>query len=389
MDAARREIRDGAVVIQGPAIAWVGATAELPAAYLDALRNGNAEAIDMHGHVVMPGLVNTHHHMYQSLTRAVPEAQDAELFGWLTNLYLLWARLTPEMIRVSTQTAMAELMLSGCTTTSDHLYLFPNGSRLDDSIEAADAMGMRFHAARGSMSVGRSAGGLPPDEVVETEEAILRDSERLIGRWHDASGLLHWELHHGDFLAFLETSPVPEIIFYDPFSSKTDSPLWTPAVFTRLFAHCAPKSAELYTYSAATAVRVRLITRGIRPGKRPVANHKRLPKQNFLRRRPEQFDRARQAPRDALAIERHLRRHRRRPSGAPDPSQRGDRSRILERRTDDLDGIDDAHLDHVAIGRGLRVVTEGQRRVLEDLADNHRAFVARIVGDLAQRLLQG
>jgi cytosine/adenosine deaminase-related metal-dependent hydrolase len=187
MDAARREIPDGAVVMNGPAIAWVGATTELPATYLDALRNGQAEAIDMHGHVVMPGLVNTHHHMYQSLTRAVPEAQDAELFGWLTNLYLLWARLTPEMIHVSTQTAMAELMLSGCTTTSDHLYLFPNGSKLDDSIEAADAMGMRFHAARGSMSVGRSAGGLPPDEVVETEEAILRDSERLIDRWHNAS----------------------------------------------------------------------------------------------------------------------------------------------------------------------------------------------------------
>jgi cytosine/adenosine deaminase-related metal-dependent hydrolase len=124
MDAARREIADGAVVTDGPAVAWTGPTAELPTAYLDALRNGQAEAIDMHGHVVMPGLVNTHHHMYQSLTRAVPEAQDAELFGWLTSLYLLWARLTPEMIRVSTQTAMAELMRSGCTTTSDHLYLF-------------------------------------------------------------------------------------------------------------------------------------------------------------------------------------------------------------------------------------------------------------------------
>jgi cytosine/adenosine deaminase-related metal-dependent hydrolase len=187
MDAGRREIRDGAVVAQGPAIAWVGATAELPATYTELLRNGQAEAIDLRGHVVMPGLVNTHHHMYQSLTRAVPEAQDAELFGWLTSLYLLWARITPDMIRVSTRTAMAELMLSGCTTTSDHLYLFPNGARLDDSIEAADAMGMRFHASRGSMSVGRSLGGLPPDEVVETEDAILRDSERVIDRWHDAS----------------------------------------------------------------------------------------------------------------------------------------------------------------------------------------------------------
>ncbi|WP_077035394.1 8-oxoguanine deaminase [Pelomonas sp. KK5] len=181
MDEARREIADGAVVMRGPEILWVGPTAELPAAMLA----GAAEVIDLHGHVLMPGLVNTHHHMYQSLTRVVPAAQDAELFGWLQNLYLLWARLTPEMIRVSTQTAMAELMLSGCTTSSDHLYLFPNGSRLDDSIEAAHTMGMRFHAARGSMSVGRSKGGLPPDEVVEDEAAILKDSERLIARWHN------------------------------------------------------------------------------------------------------------------------------------------------------------------------------------------------------------
>ncbi len=187
MDSARREIPDGAMVMEGPAITWVGPSAELPAVHREALRGGRAEAIDMHGHVVMPGLVNTHHHMYQSLTRAVPEAQDAELFGWLTHLYMLWAGLTPEMIRVSTQTAMAELMLSGCTTTSDHLYLFPNGSRLDDSIEAATAMGMRFHASRGSMSVGRSNGGLPPDELVEREDAILRDSERLIRRYHDDS----------------------------------------------------------------------------------------------------------------------------------------------------------------------------------------------------------
>ena len=118
----------------------MGATADLLERYLDAARAGRAELLDMTGHVVPPGLVNTHHHMYQSLTRVVPEAQDAELFGWLTNLYLLWARLTPEMVRLSTQTAMAELMLSGCTTTSDHLYLYPNGSRLDDSIEAAAAM---------------------------------------------------------------------------------------------------------------------------------------------------------------------------------------------------------------------------------------------------------
>jgi cytosine/adenosine deaminase-related metal-dependent hydrolase len=187
MDAQRREIADGTVVVDGPAIAWVGASAELPTVWREAIASGAAETIDLHGHVLMPGLVNTHHHMYQSLTRAVPGAQDAELFGWLQNLYELWAGLTPEMVRVSTQTAMAELMLSGCTTTSDHLYIFPNGARLDDAIEAADAMGMRFHAARGSMSVGRSQGGLPPDRVVEREAAILADSERLIARWHDPS----------------------------------------------------------------------------------------------------------------------------------------------------------------------------------------------------------
>ncbi|MDR0201010.1 MAG: 8-oxoguanine deaminase [Delftia acidovorans] len=187
MDAQRREIRDGALVADGPAVQWVGATAELPPQYRRMADEGTAQVLDMRGRVVMPGLVNTHHHMYQSLTRAVPAAQDAELFSWLTNLYMLWSHLTPEMVHVSTQTAMAELMLSGCTTTSDHLYLYPNGARLDDSIAAAQQMGMRFHAARGSMSLGRSKGGLPPDAVVEEEEAILRDSLRLIQQYHDSA----------------------------------------------------------------------------------------------------------------------------------------------------------------------------------------------------------
>ncbi|MEQ6309519.1 8-oxoguanine deaminase [Delftia acidovorans] len=187
MDAQRREIRDGALVADGPAVQWVGATADLPPQYRRMVDDGTAQVLDMRGRVVMPGLVNTHHHMYQSLTRAVPAAQDAELFSWLTNLYMLWSHLTPEMIHVSTQTAMAELMLSGCTTTSDHLYLYPNGARLDDSIAAAQQMGMRFHAARGSMSLGRSKGGLPPDAVVEEEEAILRDSLRLIQQHHDSA----------------------------------------------------------------------------------------------------------------------------------------------------------------------------------------------------------
>ena len=187
MDSERREIRDGALVADGPVVKWVGATADLPVPYRRLADEGRAQVLDMRGKVVTPGLVNTHHHMYQSLTRAVPAAQDAELFSWLTNLYMLWSHLTPEMIHVSTKTAMAELMLSGCTTTSDHLYLYPNGSRLDDSITAAQQMGMRFHAARGSMSLGRSKGGLPPDVVVEEEEAILRDSLRLIQQYHDGS----------------------------------------------------------------------------------------------------------------------------------------------------------------------------------------------------------
>lgn len=177
MDAARREIPDGGVFIRDGVIEAVGPSAELP--------EDADQTISLAGCIATPGLINTHHHMYQSLTRAIPGAQDAELFGWLRRLYPIWAGLTPEMIRVSTQTAMAELILSGCTTSSDHLYLYPNGSRLDDAIEAAASIGMRFHAARGSMSVGESQGGLPPDRLVEDEAAILKDTQRLIERWHD------------------------------------------------------------------------------------------------------------------------------------------------------------------------------------------------------------
>ena len=177
LDAQRREIADGAVYARDGVIEAVGTTAQLP--------DHADEVIDARGQVVIPGLVNTHHHFYQTLTRAVPAAQDAELFTWLKTLYPIWAKLTPEMAFVSTQTAMAELLLSGCTTSSDHLYLFPNGTRLDDTIEAAQQIGMRFHAARGAMSVGQSKGGLPPDRVVEDEAAILRDTQRLIERWHD------------------------------------------------------------------------------------------------------------------------------------------------------------------------------------------------------------
>ena len=174
MDEQRREIAGGAVFVRDNVIEAVGASSELPATA--------DEVIDAHDQIVIPGLVNTHHHMYQTLTRAC--VQDNELFGWLQGLYPIWANLTPEMVRVSTQTAMAELLLSGCTTSSDHLYIYPNGVRLDDSIEAAAQIGMRFHAARGSMSVGQSQGGLPPDRVVEREIDILKDTQRLIERWH-------------------------------------------------------------------------------------------------------------------------------------------------------------------------------------------------------------
>ena len=134
-----------------------------------------------------PGLVNTHHHLYQSLTRAVPAGQDALLFGWLTSLYPIWARMDPEDMFVSAQLGLAELALSGCTMSSDHLYLFPNGVRLEDTIEAAKTVGIRFHPTRGAMSVGESKGGLPPDSVVEEEPAILADMVRVVDAFHDPS----------------------------------------------------------------------------------------------------------------------------------------------------------------------------------------------------------
>jgi cytosine/adenosine deaminase-related metal-dependent hydrolase len=143
------------------------------------------EILDLTEHIVLPGLVNTHHHFYQTLTRVVPAAQNSNLFNWLKTLYPIWGRMTAEDIRISTQTALAELALSGCTTASDHLYIFPNGARLDDEIEAASEIGMRIHASRGSMSLGESKGGLPPDRVVEDENFIIKDSQRLIEQYHD------------------------------------------------------------------------------------------------------------------------------------------------------------------------------------------------------------
>jgi len=178
MDDHRREIPDGGFFVEDGFITKVGMTNELP--------SSADEVIDGTGHIVLPGLINTHHHFYQTLTRAVPAAQNANLFNWLKTLYPIWARMTPEDIRVSTKTALAELALSGCTTASDHLYLFPNGSSLDDEIDASHEIGIRLHASRGSMSLGESRGGLPPDSVVDSEEKILADSERLIKRYHQS-----------------------------------------------------------------------------------------------------------------------------------------------------------------------------------------------------------
>lgn len=178
MDGDRREIAGGGLFSRDGFIEQVGVSGDLP-------READ-QVLDLSGHLVLPGLVNTHHHFYQTLTRAIPAAQNVNLFNWLKTLYPIWARMTPEDIYISTQTALAELALSGCTTASDHLYLFPNGSKLDDEIAAAGEVGLRLHASRGSMSLGESKGGLPPDSVVDGEEEILRDSVRLIERYHDS-----------------------------------------------------------------------------------------------------------------------------------------------------------------------------------------------------------
>jgi cytosine/adenosine deaminase-related metal-dependent hydrolase len=177
MDDAGSEIADGGLYAVDGWIEQVGPSAELP---------GTAdEVLDLGDHVVLPGLINTHHHFYQTLTRAVPGAQDAGLFDWLKVLYPIWARMTPEDVVLSTQVALAELALSGCTTSADHLYLYPNGSSFDDQVEAAQAIPLRVHLARGSMSLGESEGGLPPDSVVEDEDSILTDTQRVIEAFHD------------------------------------------------------------------------------------------------------------------------------------------------------------------------------------------------------------
>lgn len=174
MDATRRELKGADVLLRDHRIAAVGPGLSTIGSVIDAT-----------GCVVTPGLVNTHHHLYQTLTRAVPGGQDALLFGWLKTLYPIWARMGPQEIRVSALTGLAELALSGCTLSSDHLYMYPNGARLEDTIEAAEEIGLRFHPTRGAMSIGQSQGGLPPDSLVEREADILNDCIRVLDAFHD------------------------------------------------------------------------------------------------------------------------------------------------------------------------------------------------------------
>ncbi|MEL7009805.1 MAG: 8-oxoguanine deaminase [Cyanobacteria bacterium J06588_4] len=180
MDDDRREIRRGALLVRDNVIEQIGTTEELP--------DTADEVLDLEDrHIVLPGLVNTHHHFFQNLTRVTPAGQNGDLFQWLTAHYPLWSNLTAEGMYHSSQLAAAELVLSGCTTSSDHHYLFPNDCVLDEQIRAVADIGMRFHASRGSMSVGKSDGGLPPDSLVEPEADILKDSQRLIEQYHDNS----------------------------------------------------------------------------------------------------------------------------------------------------------------------------------------------------------
>jgi cytosine/adenosine deaminase-related metal-dependent hydrolase len=176
MDGARRELKGASVLVEDGVITAIG-----DGPYLA------DRVIDARGCVVTPGLINTHHHLYQTMTRAVPGGQDALLFGWLKTLYPIWAKMGPEHMLVSAQVGLAELAMSGCTLTSDHLYLYPNGVRLEDTIEAAESIGLRLHATRGAMSIGEDDGGLPPQSLVEDEAAILNDSIRVVDAFHDAA----------------------------------------------------------------------------------------------------------------------------------------------------------------------------------------------------------
>ena len=177
MDNDRRELSGASVFCRNGIIEAVGHTSALP--------DTAAEVIDLSGHIVIPGMINTHHHLFQNLTRVLPDAQNETLFGWLKTLYPIWSRLQPDAIKAAVALGLAELALTGCTTSSDHQYIYPNGSKLDDSIAAAAEVGVRFTATRGSMSIGESKGGLPPDYLIEDEAFILKESERIVDAYND------------------------------------------------------------------------------------------------------------------------------------------------------------------------------------------------------------
>jgi len=189
MNENRQEIQNGAAFIEDNQIQWVGASSDIDHFIAenrpDVDREGFDATIDAGGCVIIPGLVNCHHHLYQSLTRAIGTAQGKSLFEWLKYLYPIWAEMTPEAVNVSAQVGLIELVLSGCTTVSDHLYLYPNGSKIDDEIQAAQEIGVRFHPTRGSVSQGESVGGLAPDRVCDSEAEIMKDSLRIIESFHD------------------------------------------------------------------------------------------------------------------------------------------------------------------------------------------------------------
>ncbi len=179
MDRQRQRIDDGGIYVKDNVIEQIGKSADLP--------QEADRVIDATGMILLPGMVNTHHHFYQTLTRAVPGAENAKLFDWLVRLYPIWGEMDKEAVYVSTKTAMAELILSGCTTSSDHLYLYPHDATFGDQIQASKEIGMRFHPTRGSMSLGRSKGGLPPDHVVQDEDEILKDYQKAVEDFHDPS----------------------------------------------------------------------------------------------------------------------------------------------------------------------------------------------------------
>jgi cytosine/adenosine deaminase-related metal-dependent hydrolase len=175
MDGQRRELRNAGLFARDGMVEKVAPTAELP--------ESADLVLDLRGHILLPGLINCHHHLDQILTRNLPAGQNTNLFPWLQAHYRVWASRTPEDTRTAVLVGCAELARSGCTTVFDHAYVFKNGCKVDDQIAAAAELGIRFAVSRGSMSLGQSKGGLPPDDCVEDENAILKDSIRVIERY--------------------------------------------------------------------------------------------------------------------------------------------------------------------------------------------------------------